>query len=1041
MPLEHDKVLLPSLVDYIAESDPGRILYSVTKNKDPADGFDDISAQAFARAVDRCSWFIHRNLGPGKGFPTLVYLGPQDLSYPILVLASIKAGYKLLLVSPRNTLEAQLYLLDKTECNTFLVPSKSPLPAIKQVLAARPMNQLEIPEFRHFLDDDGGIWEYYPYTKTFSDAKAEPFAVLHTSGSTGLPKPIIQTHGTVSALRAFLDVIDPKTTFPAVSRGKRVYVIFPLFHCAGINISVAACIYAGFTSVLTPSPPSPDIVNSVHVHGNVQQECTVPTILEELVKVPEYVENLGRLEQVNYGGGPLPKTVGDLISTKTRILCCLGTTECGVFPSKMGDDPRDWPYLRMDPVLGYEYRQVAEGLYEQVIVRDENRLQYQGIFSTFPDEVEWPMKDLYTKHPDPEKGDYWLYRGRADDIIVFSTGEKLNPNDMEAIINANPVVKAALIAGLGRFQSSLLVEALDPPTNEEEKVRLLDTIWPSIEAANRESPSHGRIHRNMITFTSIDKPLPRAGKGTVQRRLALELYSSEIDSLYKSVEEPTEISNHQGGDWRHRSIGDAVKGIIASSSEIEVDSISSTTDLFELGLDSLQVNTIARKLNELLSAHGKPQSLTGRTVYSNPTIAALTEAVSVMIDGQGSSGGSPQETLEELLRLHTSELPITGRYAQEKTNAPTVVLLTGSTGSLGSYILESLQSDYDVAKIYCLCRGPDSLHRQKAAQAFKGLPPLSNKVECLDVDLARPYFGLSTESYKRLLGNVTHVIHNAWQVDFNLSIQSFTKHIGTVRRLIDFSAHSRFGAELFFISSISAVMGLQGEIREEVYEGWSTAEPTGYGQSKLLSERLLQAASLEANIPSAICRLGQVAGPTATIGMWPKKEWLPSLIASSKYLGKIPDSLGRLGSVDWIPVDKTAEAVVELAIHHRHQQQQQQPVTNAAVYHVVNPHRATWSELVPTVVKHLNQDREDKGIEVVPLETWVNSLRESASKSSEDIALNPATKLLDTYESLLGGGEGTFLATELARETSPTLSSIGPVRDEWMDNWMRQWAF
>lgn len=79
--------------------------------------------------------------------------------------------------------------------------------------------------------------------------------------------------------------------------------------------------------------------------------------------------------------------------------------------------------MKVSPVLGVEYRQVSEHLYEQVIVRKPELRLYQSIFGTFPHLQEWPMKDLYSKHP--TKDNVWLYRGRADDIIVYTTGEKL----------------------------------------------------------------------------------------------------------------------------------------------------------------------------------------------------------------------------------------------------------------------------------------------------------------------------------------------------------------------------------------------------------------------------------------------------------------------------------------------------------------------------------------------------------------------------------------------------------------------------------------
>ncbi|KAI1123749.1 hypothetical protein F5Y10DRAFT_45890 [Nemania abortiva] len=1033
---ENSVQLLPSLVDELARSDPSRILYSYAKTKDPADGFEDVSAAVFARAVDRCSWFIHQTLGPGKDFPTLVYIGPQDLNYAILVLASIKTGYKLLLVSPRNTLEAHVFLLEQTECNTFLTPPNFPLPVVKQILTTRPMRHVEVADFRYWFGDhdDDAETKPYPYAKTFAEAKGEPFVVLHTSGSTGLPKPVIQTHATISALHTFAHPKYQEDTFPSLVRDKRLYLTFPLFHCAGINILLPASLYAACTAVVASFPPTADVMNKVHIHGNIHHTSVVPTSLEELVKDPEHLENLSRLDHITFGGGPVKKTVGDLIITKTKLLNCMGSTECGALPCQLPEDPEDWPYTRLNPDVGHIYRHVSDNLYEQVMVRDENRLHYQGIFGTFPDLAEYPMKDIYEKHPDPTKENYYLYRGRADDIIVFSTGEKINPNEMEDMINRNPVVNAALVAGQGRFQSSLLIEAVNPPENAEDEQRLIDLIWPSVEAANKECPSHGRIHRNMIIFTSAEKPMLRAAKGTVQRRMTLELYAAELDSLYDKADAPTG-QPAVGSDSSYGSIEAAIKAIVASSTEINVRGVSPDNDLFELGLDSLQVTAIVRKLNELIASHGKSETVAPKAVYANPTLATLTDAISVIINGKGASSESSLEKLEQLYQLHSANMPISARAAAPKSSSvPSVVLMTGSTGSMGSYILDALQSDDGVSHIYCLCRGPDSLRRQESLQAAKGLAPLSGKVHCLDADLSKSYFGLPVDTYKELLSQTTHVIHNAWQVDFNRSIHSFATHVGFVRRLVDFASHARFGAALFFVSSISAVSGVRGRVAEQVFADWATPNASGYGQSKFLAERLLDVAAREAGIATAICRVGQVAGPTAAAGEWPRKEWLPSLIASSKYLGKVPGSLGpQLDIIDWVPVDVLGKTIAELAIH---APRPHDPSAGATVYHTVNPHHAAWAELVPTVTRHLSRE---KTVEVVPLETWLEALRASESKV-EDIAANPAIKLLDFYESLTEAG-GTMLNTERTLGASPTLSAVGPVQEQWMDNWMRQWAF
>lgn len=633
--------LLPSLVDELAATDPGRVLYSFPHTNDPKDGFRDISAKTMARAVNRCAWYLEDTLGRREWFPTLMYLGPQDLTYAILVLATIKTGYKLLLTSPRNSLGAHLSLLEKTRCDTFLLPPNFPLPMARQILAAREMRVVDMPGFQHWIED--GHVRPYPYNRTFLEARLEPFVVLHTSGSTGMPRPIIQTHATVAALDALADLssLGLEPAYPAMCAGKRVYVAFPLFHCAGL-LMLLSSIFSGFTVVLGPFPPSAEAINAVHVHGNVQHSCLAAASLTDLASNPEYLENLARLEQVTFGGGPLPRSVGDLVSTKTRLLNCLGTTECGILPSLLCT-PEDWQYVGYSPALGSEFREISDGLYEHFVVRRPEYSACQGIFGTFPSRKEWPMKELYEKHPTKE--DLWLYKGRADDIIVFSTGEILNPIDMEDTINVNPFISASLVTGAGRFQSSLLVEAVTPPTNDAERSALIGTIWPHVEAANKESPSHARIHRDMIIFTAPGRPMLRAGRGYVQRQATVELYAEEINALYSSGAEPARhrCSDSEGSDGI--SALSAVKQIVAASSDIDLGPVSDDANLFELGLDSLQVLLITKEINSFLADCGVKQRFAVRAIYSNPTIAALVASVA----GVAERGPSPRHGWESVI--------------------------------------------------------------------------------------------------------------------------------------------------------------------------------------------------------------------------------------------------------------------------------------------------------------------------------------------------------------------------------------------------------
>lgn len=65
-----------------------------------------------------------------------------------------------------------------------------------------------------------------------------------------------------------------------------------------------------------------------------------------------------------------------------------------------------------------------------------------------------------------------------------------------------------------------------------ERSDFIEKIWPSREEANKECPVQARIIRSHILLTSPEKPMLRAGKGTIQRAGTLQAYEEEIAKLY-----------------------------------------------------------------------------------------------------------------------------------------------------------------------------------------------------------------------------------------------------------------------------------------------------------------------------------------------------------------------------------------------------------------------------------------------------------------------------------------------------------------------------
>ena len=689
-----------------------------------------------------------------------------------------------------------------------------------------------------------------------------------------------------------------------------------------------------------------------------------------------------------------------------------------------------------------------------VLAREAETEALQGIFTTFPEVSDWATKDLYSKHP--SKPHHWLYEGRADDIIIFSNGEKLNPLTIEQSIEAHPEIRSAIVVGVGRFQPGLLLDARNQDLDIKRQSQLLERVWPTVQEANNNSVAHGRIDKNLIFFTNYNKQLPRTAKGSVRKKLSLELYTQEIDRLYEEFLSAGDCSLRSSLDlFKPKSVLASVRNLVEEQTGWRPS--TDEDDLFRSGLDSLQTLNLTRQINSIpgMSAHIDP-----RDVYSHPTTKSLADLIyeKCGIASASKSTKSRSEQMEEKFQSQAADLPITARPALPALS--NTIILTGSTGSLGSYLLDSLLRNRKVAHVYCLNRSCNAAQRQHHSHLERGLTTTCDpKVSFLTCDFSAPYFGLSTSIYRQLLTETTHILHNAWPVNFNLALDSFSEtHVRGVRSFIDFCARSAHAAEIYFLSTIGTVQrwdddqGANGsdantpkKVPEQIFDSWSVSQSMGYAESKHISERLLQTSSTICSQNTTVCRLGQIAGPVlrGEKGKWGMQEWFPSLIRSSVELGCIPDGLGVMETIDWVPVDVASEVVVGLCLDAEEGGiERKDEGQGARVHHVVNPRGTPWRELLPTVLESFEQWRRPN---VVSLREWVDALRRSGKKENVDVEKNPAVKLLPFFEGMVEGAEagerGVTLSTERTVKRSERLKGLEPVEEEWMRLWMRQWGF
>ena len=108
------------------------------------------------------------------------------------------------------------------------------------------MRVLHLPTVDELLDAD--CTKLFPYEKTFDEAIQDAFCFLHTSGTTGVPKPIPWSHGLIGTMDAVRllpptqgdDGLAPWTSL--WNEGDRIYSSFPMSHVSTLaSTALATC--------------------------------------------------------------------------------------------------------------------------------------------------------------------------------------------------------------------------------------------------------------------------------------------------------------------------------------------------------------------------------------------------------------------------------------------------------------------------------------------------------------------------------------------------------------------------------------------------------------------------------------------------------------------------------------------------------------------------------------------------------------------------------------------------------------------------------
>ncbi|KAM5505989.1 putative NRPS-like protein biosynthetic cluster [Microsporum canis] len=970
---------LTTEIDRLAASRPGGLFAKIPVSSDAEIAWHNITWLQLAKYVSTMSHWIEAHLGPAMENEPVAYMAINDIRYPIFILAAMKTGYNALLTSPRNSNEGQLSLLSSTKCQEFLYCREFHKQVHGLSAKSTSLKTFQVPDLEYLQSDPGDTL----YKDRFLHKEHKTASILHSSGTTGLPKPVYIKAGALAVITSIKEMPAPegrRYMHDELFTPKLMVSMMPFFHIMGI-ISLARAIYHQGPLVLLPAgqPVTAELMMLAINETKPSTAAFAPSVLEDISNTPNGLEILSTLEYTFYGGAPLSRQCGDIVSKVTNLQAGIGSTEMRHVPSYIPLLPEDWEYFEWSNECGIAMETAMDGLFELVMKQTFNR-ENQMVFYNYPGLSEWRTKDLFEKHP--TKPGMWRYAGRADSMVTLSNGEKLNPLSFEKSMESHPGVRSALIIGSERFQAGLIIEP-QPKQLTVGPREFIDHVWPWIENANAQCPTHAKVWKSMVVLATPEKPFIFTSKGSIMRQATYQLYQAEIDQLYAKEK----VSNDVGvAEFHGQANSTAVKSLLRETFRAMLHPIQGelqdTTDIFHLGANSLQILQLSNELNRIFHRKSNGRNICPpRVIYGNPSIDRLCEVIMQALNGgdylaQGiaESALSREEMMSAMIHRHTKSLrkadssPAGVRKIQPLKH---VAILTGSTGSLGTYLLHYLLSSPNFVRIYCLNRSADAVSSQKQSFRNRGmsLVGFASKVEFITADFSRDRFGMSSTKYQELQQVVDVFIHNAWPVNFNNSLEYFeASAIAGTRHCVDFAISARYNPHVA-TDRLCALPGIRAMTVRKSQKSFRKTTPP--------------------------------PGPFIIDSKPPLIEWVPSLIATSKALGKIPRPLGTEDTIDWVPIDIAAQAILDITVSLLTPDDSSTPPD---CFNLVNPQVAEWKDMVH-VIRGFYQKQRDNAMDLEPVEfrDWVQALRNIGATTREQIDQYPSVKLLEFFEEMQEG--------------------------------------
>ena len=328
----------------------------------------------------------------------------------------------------------------------------------------------------------------------------DPALLGYTSGTTGVPKGAVLTHGNLLAGAESVRIAwrwEPED---------RLVLALPLFHMHGLGVGLHGTLLTGASAILLDGFSPESVLDAAAAH-DATLFFGVPTMYTRLAQSPR-VGELSRLRLCVAGSAPLSADMHRRLeeAAGVRVLERYGMTETIMLVSNPYDTERRAGTVGM-PLPGVELR-LAAGTGE-VLVRGPN--VFAGYWRR-PEATEEAFdEDGWFRTGDLGEFDgagYLRLRGRAKELVI-SGGLNVYPREVEDALRTHPDVDDVAITGTPDEEWGELVTAwIVPASNKSPK---LDDVRTHLDGVCADFKHPRLLH--------LVEELPRNALGKVQKHL------------------------------------------------------------------------------------------------------------------------------------------------------------------------------------------------------------------------------------------------------------------------------------------------------------------------------------------------------------------------------------------------------------------------------------------------------------------------------------------------------------------------------------------